>query len=409
MRKIVRILMIVLTGIVAVQAEDASLNVPIAAAVDGGVLVKIPTGEILIDLPGVVSQIAWNEDGSRLAMLVFDEELHLYTADFDGNVTRLKTGALEGFPPTFSDNGDILYVEIGENRVLDPAIDYKAMLMKIAPEADTQPEQIGTFSLVLECDGGSSNLMEGQYWRESGFLGNAMMLQETRFGILHSASCGGMGYGLLDPATGIDRPVAGSEDLARAALSLDGQTLAAVRITFNPPDHIRSLVIVDLDSGEISGVKTVYQPDQVAWGLDTAIYYSARKNIGDLMQSISPEEQAIVKKRAFNQEPSAEIEIPNYSVKIQQFDPARQTAEVTVYEGAGFAIGRMAATPEGLLFSQVANGDFWIRGVLDGTITMQDQNAARAAVPVTIHLLDLMGEPPERVGQGMAGFVVEGS
>ena len=114
----------------------------------------------------------------------------------------------------------------------------------------------------------------------------------------------------------------------------------------------------------------------------------------------------MLKKRAFNQEPDALIEIPNYSVKIQQVDPAGLTPEVMIHEGAAFAIGRMAATPDGLLFSQIANGEFWIRGVLDGTIVPQNQIASREAVPVTLYLVDAMGGAPEQIGQGMTGFVV---
>lgn len=405
MRKILVILVIGLVGALAAGAQDMLLSVPVAAAVDGGVIVKTPAGEIMIDLPA--SSITWSDDGSHLAMLVFDEELDLYVTDLEGNVVRLNTGALEAFPPAFTSDGDILYVEIGENRVLDPAIDYKALLMKIAPEADAQPEKIGEFSLLLECDGGSTLPMDWQYWNEAGAFGNAMMLRETRFGVLHSRTCGGTGYALFDPATGIDTPIADEGELARGTLSPSGEMLAAVRITFNPPNHIRSLVLVDLASGEVTDVRTVYPPDQVAWGLDRAIYYSARKHIGDLMQSISLEEQAIVKKRAFNQEPDAQIEIPNYSVKIQRYDLTSRQDEVTIHEAAGFAIGRMAMTPEGLVFSQIANGEFWIRGVLDGSISAPQMAAAREAVPVTLYLLDPnTGEMAEPIGQGMSGFAV---
>ncbi len=406
MRKIVVILVVGLLGVLTAQAQDTALSVQVAAVVDGGVIVKTPTGEIMIDVEGQVSNITWNDTGDQLAMLVFDEELDLYTADFDGNVTRLDTGALEVFPPTFTGDGNILYVEQGENRVLDPEIDYKVSLMEIAPEADAQPTKLGEFSMLLECDGGSTLPMEWQYWSEAGAFGNAMMLEETRIGILHSTTCGGTGFALYDLETGVDRVLAEGENVSRGVLSSDEQKLAAIRTAFNPPEHDRSLVLIDLATGGITDIETEYQPDQVTWGLDTAIYYSVRENLGNLLEMISPEEQAIVKKQAFNQEPDAQIDIPKYAVKIQQVDPAGQLPEVTVYESEAFAIGRMAATPDGLLFSQIANGEFWIRGVLDGTIVPQNQVASREAVPVTLYLLNLVGEEPEHIGQGMTGFVV---
>jgi len=401
MRKIVSIVIVLLMGAIGafvVQAQTPTLETPVATVFDRGVLVEMPRGQIMFDLAGQVSHLTWSDDGSKLAMLVFDEELDLYVADLETGYTKLNTGALEVFPPTFTSDGHILYVEQGENRVIDPEIDYKVSLMKIAPEADAQPEKLGEFSMLLECDGGSSTPMDWQYWGEAGAFGSAMMLKQTRIGILHSTSCGDTGFALFDPNTGVDR-----------VLSVDQQKIAAVRLTFNPPEHIRSLVLIDLATGGVTEVETEFQPDQVAWGMDTALYYSTREKTGDLLQSLTLEDQATVKKQAFNQEPDALIELPTYSVKIQQVDPAGQTSEKTVYESTAFAIGRMAAIPEGLLFSEIPNGERWIQGLLDGSITAPNLSAAREAVPISIHLLDLDSLTADVWSeQGLEGFVVRG-
>ncbi len=384
MKRLLLLLICLSTWIVHAQETTP----PLAAVIDQQLTVTHPDGQSLtLPIPGTIVRLTWDAAAARLAVLTLEDVLTLYTATLDGEVTRLNTGELEAFPPAFTAQGDILYVAVGENRVLDPQIDYQAKLMRIAPDSAAQPVQVGTFSLILECDGGASTPMHMQYAAEAGLLGTSLYLQETPYGILHSRSCAGVDYALLDPATGLDTPIIDQQPLTRAALSAGGRTLAAARLTFNPPDHTTQIVLIDLATLAVTPLQTAYQPDQLAWGIDTALYYTARQPIADLMQTLSPEDQATVKRQAFNQDAAAQIELPAYALRIQQLDLALPAAETTVFQGEGFAVGRLTATAAGLYFSVVPNGEGWLQAILDGTVTSPYSPQARLTVPVAVYQL----------------------
>ncbi|GEM_PF-6226052 len=270
------------TNIEVPQVQTAGM--PLAGTIDNHLIVYDGfTNPTVIDLPGIVRGYNWNAAANALAILVSagagsaGNGLEIWVSYLEnGRTFRLDTGAVEGFTPIFDADGFVIYVGEGENRVLDPAVPYMASMMRIEAQDWATAEQIGAFELTLECDGGGGMGAAAQYERETGFLGSAMMLQDTPYGILHSRTCGGMGLALFNPETGDDVAVEGGESLIRAALSPDGETLYAIRWTFNPPQHDHALVRVNLADRTIDTIETANKPDQLAVAPDGMVIYSSR-------------------------------------------------------------------------------------------------------------------------------------
>jgi hypothetical protein len=342
------------------------------------------------------SSLVWNQDGSLLAYILFDQDYtaHIMVADTSGREPiMLNTGPLEaGFPITFTPDGKILYAGQGDFTGEQP---YQVSLMQIIPEANAQPEIVGSIRHGVGCGGGSPLPADWAYNREAGFGGSAVRLQWTDYGILHSTTCGGTGLALFDPQTGEDRPLTpdaianmqGSmpeANYGRSALSADGRTLVAVKMEFGDEMSF-SVVTIDLQSGEITDARTSQMPDQVAWGPDGSVFYSTREQIRNLTDDMSEEGRA-----QFTQLFGDVFEIPAYLSSIYQVNLATGE-ETALYSGYHYAVGRMAmnADNSALLFTIVQNMDGWIAGIADGSLSFEtDPDGSRQLATVAAALLE---------------------
>jgi dipeptidyl aminopeptidase/acylaminoacyl peptidase len=366
---------------------------------------------------GIMS-LVWNPGGTKLAYILNDEEFQAHIAVVDVSDTSapilLDAGTLEsGFPINWTPDGQILFVGAGD--FSDTSKPYTVEIKRIAPEAGAVPESIGSFEMGTGCGGGSPLPGDWAYWEDTGFGGNALILQWTDYGILHSSICAGGGLALYAPQGGQDTPLADDnylqptpdqpqQQIGRAVLENDGKTLAAIRTTYAEPGLQRELVLIDLSTREIKPVTTAAVPDQLEWSPGGNLFYSTQTKKGALGENLTAEERANIEK-VFG---SSELDIPSNEVSIHMINP--NTGEDTViYTAPAYAIGRMTSTIDGqsLLFSQIANMDKWVEGMANGTLDVlndPDGTAQRAAVPVSLYKLPLGGDELMLIGDDLSQF-----
>jgi DNA-binding beta-propeller fold protein YncE len=236
-----------------------------------------------------------------------------------------------------------------------------------------------------------------RYWEDAGFGGSPMVLQMTDFGLLHGTACAGVGLALLNLETGTDTPIGPdmltfngpSEGYGRIALSPDGQKFAAVYTSYSEPELTRTLAIIDLATLAVTDVKVTGTPQQIAWGKDGTLFYSTITPTTNLVDTLTADEQKALGDLTA-------MELRDNVVEIHQVNPATGD-DIDIYQADGYAIGRLAATADGqgLVFSQVANVDAWVKAIADGTLDINtdiDGTAQRALVPITLYRLNLGGD-----------------
>ncbi len=416
MKKIILAVYLLLVIVIETQAQD--VGQPFAGISDGTLtLYGVGANPIPVNNPANtgITSLVWSPDGSKLAYLLTDENYQTQLMVTGGSEpVRLDAGMIEGgFPVTFTDDGLILYV--GSRALNGPDMsDYHADVKRIAPEASAKPETLGNFAMHIGCGGGSPLPGDWRYWEETGFGGNFLTLEMTDFGLLHSTRCEGVGLALLDLQTGEDKLIAPElaensewmEGYSRAALSPDGTQVAALYIRYDEPMPIRTLAIIDLATLSITNIETADNPDQITWGSDGTIFYSVisfKVNVVDALTDAEKEKLS----------ETNTLDIPGNEVFIHRINPANSEAQV-IYDGYGYAIGRMAVTANGesLIFSQVANQDAWIKAIADGTLDVvldSTGEAQRALVPVSLYQITLeSGGAPSPIANDQSLFTIGG-
>lgn len=419
-----RMLVLIVALLVASLATRALAQVPQAgqtfAAVNEGVLtIYNPDGtSTAVNNPpnnGFYS-IIWSPDGSKLAYLLTDQTYvpQLMVTDANGSdPVNVGVANLEiGFPITFTNDNQIVYITQGQQPA-DPQMALVVDVNQVAPEAGAQPQKLGSFSYMAGCGGGSMLPADWRYWEEAGFGGSPMMLQVTDFGLLHGTACAGLGVALLNFETGTDTPIGPdmltlkgpSEGYGHIALSPDGQKFAAIYTSYSEPELTRSLAIIDLATLAVTDIKTTDSPQQIAWGNDGTLFYSTITATTNLVDTLTADEQKTLGDLTA-------MELRDYVVEIHHVNPT--TGEDTsVYMGQGYAIGRMAATADGqgLVFSQVANVDAWVKAIANGTLDINtdfDGTAQRALVPITLYRLTLGGDQAvANLGENLTQFTLQ--
>jgi len=395
LRTILSLLMLLLGGLGTLSAQTSQLP-PLAAVSDqqltfyninGGAQTIARQGDLPFD------NLRWRPDGEYLAFLA-------YGADF---VPRLQVvGRGGGEPITLAENAFITPPSFDGNRViygLAPPADaqpeqvggfptYTVTLYAQEPRADAPREEIGNIRFGLGCGGGSPFPMDAVYNIETGFGGSDLVFAVTPLGIVHSTNCAGRGLALLNPDNGDITDLGG--DLSRAAVSPDGRRVVAIASG--------SVVIVNLETGGRQTISTAQPPDQVAWDGNNAIFYSARL-LQDGPLPLSEEEQRIFGERMG----MADVSIPQYSVHVGRV--SLSGGETDLYNGPGWAVGRMFASGGNLYFSVIPNGEGWVEAVTTGeidTTTQAGLRGERATVPVTLLRVSINGGEASEIATGIA-------
>ncbi len=327
------------------------------------------------DLPGI--RITRNEGARRSyefspdgRMIIYiepdsrsDERLELVL--FGERAVPLTSAIVPYFPATWSPTSTVV-------AYIAPAADegqYDIHTIQTSGDGDAV---LGSFAYPADCEADTSAYVNTNlYWAETGVEGNTYRfdwLPDNRF--LLTTDCAGMGLGIwsdtdgLTPLTGPD-----GEILYRAALSQDKTQVATLT-----EDGV--LVIIDLNTLELTPIELDVQPDQLAWNDDgTQLYFSVLDEIDTaVMDDEDFEDSAIRRLGIFPYEST----LNTVSINMLNLD---SNEVFTLWEDAGYAVGRMQAAPNGagLIFSFIPSD----RDYLDGFRHNLVYNELRFLLPET--------------------------
>lgn len=381
-----------------------TVGLPELAAVSGdslGLFNINPDGTLATraSIPGVgaevgpaIDDITWSPDGQVLAYTLLDPDFSasLYVTDTTGSEpVLLATDLYYLMPVTFTpDSTQVIYAKVSTEP--QTTQDQTVNVFRQALAANATAELIGTFAFGTGCGGGSPFPGDSVYQWEAGYSGNALILELTPTGLLHSTNCTGSGTVLMNLETGESVEV--GTNLARVDVSPEGMRAAGLSMGDNPT--IGTLTVVDLGTLAVTPLGAVAQPDQLAWGPDGNIYYSARTPSGAVVPGTDVETFINM---------GFEGGLPVNTVSIHKVDLAA-TTDSEIYTGDAYAIGRLFVAPDNqwLYFSQIPNGEAWAQAILDGTITAQSPASASFDLfAPSLNRLSLSGGNTELVGANL--------
>jgi hypothetical protein len=305
----------------------------------------------------------WSPDGSNLAYLTpYPEDAAssvLTVSDLQGGQTSVTVADFATpFHPIWLADGRILYATYsGERREFIAVLNAYA----IAPEENADPQLLGSFEVSEGCGGGTGHPAESDYYHETSLGGYREVFALTPYGLVHDGQCIGAEVTLTNLETGESSRLAGG-GLVKAVVSPDGSKVMGLKDG--------QLTIVNLADMTATMVASSATPDQYVWQTETSVIYSSYADNGDLLEAYDAEQIAIIE-AAMGYDTEA---LPRRSVSIYALDLATSTDNL-LYSADAFAIGRMAVRENWLIFSQVENAERWLAGMVDGTITI-DNNFA---------------------------------
>jgi hypothetical protein len=220
------------------------------------------------------SYLRWSPDGQNLAFVELASPGLLYVAHSGQAAKVVARGVEPSFPPFWLPGGQEIGFVVATGTGGDPGGVSALFQIQAISIAGGSPRVLGQFSHVAACGGGGFSPDEIGYYYESGYMGNALILSNTKSGgYLYSPACTGVGLGFTPgTAGGWQRP-----DLGRAVLSPDGTQLIAVRYDLSnktAPSTPVGLEKVDIATGNSTPLATQPGVDQVAWADNNTILYS---------------------------------------------------------------------------------------------------------------------------------------
>ncbi len=312
-------------------------SVPLAHVFTGDVYIgrlnNLPGSYVTITPLEAPRGLRASADGLQLAYVTPEHVLYTVSLIVPEAPNALETTLVPGFPPAWApDQGALAYL-VGE------AAPYT--LRRVFP--DGTREDMTDLSIPGDCSlPESAYTVERLYQRETGPNGDGRSLAWLPGGrFLFSATCGGLGLSVYDPAREAVIPL--GEDLRRAQVSPDGARIAAL----NAADE---LVIIETATLEARTLPADIPPEQLGWDItSTQVFYStslAGQNI--LWDDPSTEARARDLLGVFP------FESRQNTLSIRQYDIVNGV-EIQVWGGNGFAVGQMTGAPDGsgLVFSLI--------------------------------------------------------
>jgi hypothetical protein len=197
-----------------------------------------------------------------------------------------------------------------------------------------------------------------------------------------------------------------SENFGRVKLSPDRSK--AVGIEFNvrmENDQVireSRLLLVDLETLEITELPNSAEPEQLTWSADSSVvFYSAKEQTSDLYADLEAEQRTALDTATGFSYGS----IPAYTSSIYRVDIA-SGVETQVYSGDGYAVGRMFAAEDGTLyFSLIPNLQGWIDALVTGELDYgADFIADKGYVLPTVYGLNLEDGTLVEIGADLSQF-----
>ena len=353
-----------------------------------GLIAYVQDGELFLIGPDIYVQVTrndqrskqvwdarWSLDGSRLAFVQqvegagsesFFSRNDLFVIDVNNiaNAALSLQAAVEdvatSFPPAWAEDGSLYFVRDNPSNM--SAASPEEFMMDIFRLSDGGVQSVASAPFGVGCGGGVGEPDQMLYNSEAGFGGNATVFLATRYGLLMSLDCSGVGLQLVGFDGRITRLGA---QLGRASLAADGRTLAAIALDYSSFPPLTTLYLYDLATLMARQIPTVYPPDQLSWGGDGALYYSSSVPSGQLF---SAEEAALISQaQGYDMSFITPEPIPAYRVTVNRIDLA-DGSEMEVDAHSASLVGRLRPAPGGVAYSVIGSLEVWGRGLIDGSI-----------------------------------------
>lgn len=193
------------------------------------------------------SNLQWSPDGTRLLFAdAFSSSIYVVAS---GQAPQLlSSGQPTLMPAGFSpDSREIAYaISTGQ---FEPNTTNQIMQLQAVTGVGAAPRAVGTIRFGTGCGGGGYPPSVVQYFRDSGYSGNPLLLRWTAQGFLHSLNCLGIGLRLVDFN---GNTLWEQTNLKRAVVSPDGTRILAIsqgNMQGDPSVGGNAVVLIDLASG----------------------------------------------------------------------------------------------------------------------------------------------------------------
>jgi hypothetical protein len=396
------------------QEGVSALTTRIAYGYSDALYVMNPGGDtpILVDdAPSYDYSAVWSPDGTKLAYLVsadgqtYSEMRTLKVWDGTQSteiVSNFKS--TPEMPINWTRDGKLLYfVDSGTYTDAGEMLNVSI----VDPVAGATPELVSNQVTVAGgCGGGSSIPMQWAASVENGF-GSKPFAQLTDYGLIYPSYCAG-GRGVLFRTFSNEMMPFSSGRLSDMALSNDQHSLAGL-VSDETGDN--SLVIVNLETLEETTLATTHSPLQVAWASDGSLYYAATTETGNLLQNLTEEQRRTFSTIALGIPTDMPAEVTMSHNALSVYHVTLDGTETPVFEGLdAYTIGRIQVVGSALYFSTISNGDAWVQGVLDGTLTMENYQTAADLVHTDLYMVDLAtpGSAPTLIMSDATQFAAAG-
>ena len=349
------------------------------------------TTPVLVDsAPTYDYSAVWSPDSTKLAYVAsadgqeFSEMKTLKV--WDGTqaldiVTNFKSAS--GMPINWTSDGKIVYF-VATPEFIDAGQRMEVYIVDAA--AGAAPELVSNqVTIGAGCGGSSSIPMDWATWVENGF-GGRPLIQLTDYGLVYPSICAG-GRGALFRTFSNELTPFADGKLSDMALSADQRSLAGL---VGDDAGNTSLVVVNLETMEEKTIPTQRSPLQVVWGADGSLYYASSTEAGNLLTGLTDEQlRTFSTALGIPADVPVETKLARNSLSISRI-AADGTESLVAEGGDAYTIGRMQVVGNTLYVSTISNGADWVKAVLDGTLT-PDNNFDKAGetVHTTIYSIDL--------------------
>ncbi len=409
MKKLI-VLVIVCLMSIAVNAQDVAFPY-VTYHEPTNSMIFVHDDEILnfLSMRSTDKILGWNTDGRYFGSIIRDPEN-------DGKITLILTGldTAEYFPLVtdipintsnpiylgedsviFSDRTDDLLISEDEQGI--GVIRFALYEWKFK-EDESAVTPVGSIPFGLGCGGGGiRNTIDRVYGAEVGgdTSGeyNRQVFVPTPYGIVHSNSCTAIRTLLTDPET--LESIELGDNLRWAVVSPDGNWVTGAMGN--------QLILINLETLEITEITTADAPIySVTWSDDSeSFYYVARTTNGELLPINDPdgvldEYDPIMTVQNPRPQDALQWESTIYHYNLTT------AKSVEIYRANAYAIGRMTAIDDTLIFSQIETPLVWMQASI-----ANPPNLDASLIPVTLWQLDTTTGDSVQMADDLRGILVQ--
>jgi hypothetical protein len=326
-------------------------------------------------------ELVVSPDGTYLAFAAYDENFARALNVYDrttGETIPIAVGVSSGIPFSFTQANELVYAMDGEIVAGGEGGGVMRLQVFIQPLPKTEAPSIILVEFGVGCGGGSPLPIDQIYSSETYSLGgNHLILALTPFGLVYSTDCQGINLAVrsLD-----GQSLSTFDGMSRAVLSMDETRIAAIPFVQGETTPL-VVRILDLTTKAVADIPVDATPDQLAWNATgSGVYYSVRAF--DTQINFEGDERA-----RLDAVLGEGIRLEQWAVSLSEVNVTSDPGRISlIYNGDGFAIGRMANGDGSVYISVVPNIDTWANAVADGTFDpyTATEAEANALTPVTV-------------------------